>query len=190
MTDLLTIGVDAWIIQDGNYPDFARDDRAAFAVEFYASAALNQAEPKSTLRPSLVNTEPAHCEALGRVVHVADDWWAIDVGAVLFREEKPPINVRLGNWMSGEIYVGVDPYFYFERLAYQPDAPGLIYDWRVEKIEIQTAPFIKRGRMIIRDTAQLGWKEIAQTDAWADDDGHAEYVLHCRRVSRAGRRTR
>jgi hypothetical protein len=28
----------AWIIQDGNYPDFARDGRAAFALEFYAAA--------------------------------------------------------------------------------------------------------------------------------------------------------
>jgi hypothetical protein len=190
MTDLLTIGIDAWIIQDGNYPDFARDGRAAFALEFYAAAPLIEVEPKSSLLPSLVNTEPAHYEALGRVVHVADDWWAIDVGTVLFHEEKPPINARLGNWMSGEIYVGVDPYFYFERLAHQPNAPGLIYDWKVEKIEMQTAPFVKRERIIIRDTAQLGWNEIAQTDAWADDDGHAEYVLHCRRASGAGRRTR
>jgi len=190
MTDLLTIGVDAWIIQDGNYPDFARDDRAAFAVEFYASAALNQAEPKSSLLPSLVNTEPAHYEALGE-----SSTWPMTGGRLMSARfssarRSPPINVRLGNWMSGEIYVGVDPYFYFERLAYQPDAPGLIYDWRVEKIEMQTAPFIKRGRMIIRDAAQLGWKEIAQTDAWADDYGNAKYVLHCRRVSRAGRRTR
>ena len=190
MIDLLVIGLNAWIIQDGNYTNFASGSKATFALEFYASAELNEVEPKSSTQPLLVNIEAAHYEALGRVVYVAEDWWAIDVGTVvLFREEKPPVNLRLGNWVSGEIYVGIDPFSYFETLAYRPNAPALIHDWRIDKIEMQTAPFIKRGRTITRDTAQLGWKEIAQTNAWADDDGNAEYVLHCRRVSSTGRRT-
>ena len=31
-----------------------------------------------------------------------------------------------------------------------------------------------------------GWKEIAATDALQDDSGHAEYLLHCARLSDTG----
>ncbi|HYW59089.1 MAG TPA: hypothetical protein VE909_01095, partial [Xanthobacteraceae bacterium] len=86
-------------------------------------------------------------------------------------------------WVRGEIFIGIDPFFYFERLAREPDAPALIYDWEIEKIEMQTAPFIEvRPRLRERDPARLGWTEIAETDAWKDDGGLADYVLHCRRL--------
>ena len=30
----------------------------------------------------------------------------------------------------------------FERLAHQPGAPAQVYDWKIERIEVQTAPLI------------------------------------------------
>jgi hypothetical protein len=76
--------------------------------------------------------------------------------------------------------IGIDPFFYFEGLAYQPGAPALVYDWKVEKIEVQTAPFIEVApRMMAPDPAQLGWKEIVETNA-REDAG--EYLLHCSRL--------
>jgi len=122
---------------------------------------------------------------------MADDWWAIDVGILAFREERPPANVRQGSWLRGSAYIGIDPFFYFERLARQSGAPALIYDWKIVKIEVQTAPFIEvKPRVTERDQSLLGWKEIAETNAWDDDGGHAEYLLHCRRISGPARRTR
>ena len=98
-------------------------------------------------------------------MHVADDWWVLNVGILVFREERPPTNARRGRWLRGKIYIGIDPFFYFERLARQPGAPALIYDWKIEKIEVQTAPLIEvKPRVMARDPAKLGWREIVETD--------------------------
>jgi hypothetical protein len=189
MAEHLVVGVSSWIIQDGNYGDFSRGDRAAFAIEFYASTEFTAVNPGRRPTRSLIHAGDAQYRTVGQVVHVAEDWWVIDAGTQLYREEKPPPTVQVGNWLEGEISVGVDPFFYFERLASLPDAPPLIYDWTVEKIEMQTAPFIEiRPRMMERDPERLGWKEIASTDAWKDDDGRAEYLIHCKRAEGPARR--
>jgi hypothetical protein len=180
MTDVLVVGLYSWIIMDGNYGDFARDAEVAFALEFHATPLLEEVEPDPILAPSLTRVGNADYEALGQVVHVADDWWVINVGILPFRDEKPPANVRQGSWLRGKIFIGIDPFFYFETLAHQPSAPALIYDWKIEKIEVQTAPFIEVGpRVMARDPAQLGWKEIVETNA-REDAG--EYLLHRRRL--------
>jgi hypothetical protein len=190
MTELFVVELSSWIIQDGNYGEFARGDQAAFALEFYASHELVTFEPEGTPMPSLINAGAPLYKASGQVVHVADDWWAIDVGIAIFREETPPYSVRPGSWIRGAVHVGIDPFFYFERLAVQPDAPALIYDWTIEKIEMQTAPWIEvRPRLMERDPERLGWKEIDRTDAWKDDGGHAQYLLHCKRLPTPARRT-
>jgi hypothetical protein len=190
MTGLLAVGLSSWIIQDGNYGEFARGDQAAFAVEFYGSHELATFTPEDTPMFSLINAGAPLHRVSGQVVHVADDWWAIDVGMVIFRTEMPPRNVRPGSWIHGAVELGIDPFFYFERIATQPDAPALIYDWTIEKIEMQTAPLIEvRPRLMERDPERLGWKEIDRTDAWNDDGGRAEYVLHCKRFPVPARRT-
>jgi hypothetical protein len=38
-----------------------------------------------------------------------------------------------------------------------------------------------------RDPAQLGWKEIVETNSWGDA---GEYLLHCHRIGGSARRTR
>jgi hypothetical protein len=177
MTDALVVGLYSWIIMDGNYRDFARDAEVAFALEFHATPPLEKVESDSILAPSLTHVGDAYYEVMGQVVHVADDWWVINVGILAFQGEKPPTNVRQGSWLRGKTFIGIDPFFYFEGLAYQPGAPALVYDWKVEKIEVQTAPFIEVApRMMARDPAKLGWKEIVETNA-REDAG--EYLLHC-----------
>jgi hypothetical protein len=180
MTDVLVVGLDSWIIEDGNYGNFAGDAEVAFALEFHATLPLEEVEPNPILAPFLTRIGNADYEALGQVVHVADDWWVINVGILAFREEKPQANVRQGSWLRGKIFIGIDPFFYFERLAHQPSAPALIYDWKIEKIEVQTAPLIEvRPQVMARDPAQLGWKEIVETNAWQDA---GKYLLHCSRL--------
>jgi hypothetical protein len=153
MAARFVVGLSSWIIQDGNYGDFSCGERAAFALEFYASTALAEIDPGQAPAPSLIHTGGAQYRASGQVVHVADNWWVIDV-------------------------------------ASQADAPPLIYDWMIEKIEIQTAPFIEtKPRMMERDPERLGWREIDSTNAWNDDGGRAEYNLHCQRIDGPARRT-
>jgi hypothetical protein len=186
----LTVGLSSWIIQDGNYGDFCRGDDAAFALEFHAARPLEEFEPERTSVPSLIHSEGARYELIGQVVHVADGWWAMDVGILVFRDGEPPRNVGRGSWLRGNAYIGIDPFFYFESLAHSPGAPALIYDWKIINIEMQTAPFVEaRPGVLERDPVRLGWTEIVKTDAWHDDGGHADYLLYCKRVDSLPRRT-
>jgi hypothetical protein len=180
MADTLVVGLHSWIIQDGNYGDFARDTNAAFALEFYAPALLEVLESNPRLAPDLIRVRDADYEITGRVIHAAEHWWVIDVGVLLFQEEKPPATVREGSWLRGKISIGIDPFFYFERLAHQPGAPAQIYDWKIERIELQTAPLVEvKPRVFERDPAKLGWKDVLETNAWEDE---GEYLLHCTRI--------
>jgi hypothetical protein len=59
-------------------------------------------------------------------------------------------------------------------------AHAQIYDWKIERIEIQTALLIEVWpRVLERDPAKLGWKDILKTIAWKDE---GEYLLHCNRI--------
>jgi hypothetical protein len=180
MADTLIVGLHSWIIQDGNYGDFARETNAAFALEFYASSPLEVFESNLEPAPALNRLRDADYEVVGQVIHAADHWWVIDVGVLVFQEEKPPVAVREGSWLRGKISIGIDPFFYFERLAHQPGAPAQVYDWKIERIEVQTAPLIEVRPMVLeRDATKLGWKDVLKTNAWEDE---GEYLLHCTRI--------
>jgi hypothetical protein len=180
MTDTLVVGLHSWIIQDGNYGDFARNTNSAFALEFYALSPLEMFESKPKPVPAFVRIGDADYKVVGQVIHVADGWWVMDVGVLVFQETEPPSTVRQGDWLRGRISIGIDPFFYFERLAHQPGAPALVYDWKVERIDIQPAPHIEvQPRLFERDPTKLGWKEILETKAWEDG---GDYLLHCTRI--------
>jgi hypothetical protein len=172
MDGTLAVGLDSWIVQDGNYDDFKRGDEVAFALEFYALTEWKPVGPEK--HPTLINQEGARYSALAQVAYVAPGWWVIDAGVLLFRDGAPPSGLHPGSWVAGEIDIGIDPFFYFESLSSDPKAPPLIYDWKIQKIEMQAAPLI----------------EIVATDAWQDAGGHAQYLLHCERLPAPARRTR
>ncbi|WP_141514508.1 hypothetical protein [Rhizobium sp. M10] len=44
MLNELAVGLSAWIIMDGNYGEFQKGQRAAFALEFYNETALRISE--------------------------------------------------------------------------------------------------------------------------------------------------
>jgi len=183
----LIVDLSSWIICDGNYPDFERGQQASFALEFYPAENLQISDLGTPPSINLISDSSwsAHYNAAGKVVHAAEDWWVVDFGLLAFREEKSTARkFQLGDCVRGEISFGIDPFFYFERLARQDGAPALIYDWTITKIEMQTAPFIEtKPKYFERDGRLLGWREIGKTDAWHDDDGRADYLLHCRRTA-------
>lgn len=171
------LGLSAWIIQDGNYGDVRRDDRLEAAVEFGFEDAPTLVEVE---RPSARHVDGSTYDVAGRVVMVEADVWVIDVGICVFNEHKPPMGVAVGDMISGRASLGVDPFFYFERLGKRASMPPLIYTWNVVGMVRQTAPFVPAGpRLLVRDASKLGWEAIEQTSAWADDGGSAEYVLRC-----------
>jgi hypothetical protein len=180
MNDQYVVGISSWIIQDGNYSDFTQGMNTAFALEFREASQPEELVPDSSIRPSLTLLDDDSYASIARVIHVAEDWWAIDAGILAFKEGPPPGYARLGAWLRGKIYLEVDPYFYFFDLGHRLDAPALVYEWKIEKISLQTAPFIEfKPRHFKRDPAKLGWREIPKTDVWEDDDCSAEYLFQC-----------
>ena len=86
--------------------------------------------------------------------------------------------------MSGIVHLEIDHFVYFESLYAVPGMPPLIYNWRIENVLQQTAPFIETRSETghtkrTRDATKWGWKTIQGTDAWSDDGGYAEYLLVC-----------
>ena len=179
---VVRVGLDAWIIQDGNYGDFSVGQETDFALEFY---------PLDTLRRSAAGAKGA--EHLGasryrvraRVVFIGRGVWVIDAGAFLaFQEREPPADVGLGEWLEGEVYVGIDPFFYFEYLHATDGMPPLTYTWGVKKILRETTPWMEasdeQGRPYrTRDASRETFVPTRRTAAWHDDNHDAHYVLEC-----------
>ncbi len=175
------IGLSAWIIQDGNYPDFEAGQVAEFALEFYPENIRGGRADSKTAKA----LGEAKYEINSQIVFLTSNVWVLDFGLRAFQESAPPKNLRVGDFIAAEIYLGIDPFFYFERLNRVPGIPPLVYSWKVESINQQTAPCIETqdasGRKIlIRDKTKQGYKGLRVTNAWKDDDGHGEYVLDSR----------
>jgi len=192
------IGLSAWIIQDGNYPDFAVGETVEFAVEFYQQPGTAVEICKSEVFARQV-TETAYGVVAEKVL-ATDDATVLDIGILVFREGASQFpEVEHSNRFRTELELGVDPYFYFERLSKSQGVPALIYSWRVTSILRQTAPFIEMfsdsgpyaGRKtMVRDASKLGYEEISKTDAWQDDSGFCEYILRCDLLPSSAKRVR
>lgn len=171
MTELLQVGLSSWIIADGNYKDFSVGDVRSFALEYYNEAELRPATASSSHR----HLGDARHAVTGRRVHLAPTWCAIDIGVLAYRElhsfSPPPPS------FSGEVYLGVDPFFYFESLARDADAPALIYDWRIHRIELETAPRILKDGLMIYDPDKRKRANVQDTKRGE------EFILHCERLA-------
>jgi hypothetical protein len=182
------ISLNSWIIQDGNYPDLRVGQRASFALEFFSK----QLHVTSAVPKAVQHREESVYDITAEIVYAQDEVWVIDFGLQAFREEPLPPDVTVGACVTGQIWLGVDPFFYFESLYQRPAIPALIYTWHIDRITRDTAPFITtidgQGRRVMtRDATKTGYIDIPQTDAWNDDDGHADYILICSRQDEAPR---
>jgi hypothetical protein len=171
-----SLSLDSWIVQDGNYPDFERGQQAEFAVEFFCPDPLELTDDATPLVRWAGDTSYEIC---GRVMAIAEKAWAIDFGIGVYQDELAPRGLAVGDMVRGIVNLGVDPFFYFERLHAFAGMPPLIYTWRIDGISRQTAPFIQAGNMLIRDPSKQGWLPLERTDAWHDDEGRASYKLDC-----------
>jgi len=177
------IGLSSWIIQDGNYPDFTVGQQAEFALELCPQSVC-LSDPKVKYAKSL---GAAKYEINGEIVFLNPEVWVLDFGLCAFQQSAPPNGLRVGKFVTAEIYLGIDPFFYFERLYMLSWMPPLVYSWIIDSISQQTAPFIETGepsgqRILVRDQRKLGYRTIKGTNAWNDDEGHGEYVLNCTRL--------
>lgn len=181
------IGLSAWIIQDGNYPDFAIGETVEFAVEFYQQPGT----PVETCNSDLLATPVSDttCRVVAEKMLETDEITVLNVGILVYREGASQLpRVEHGGRFRAELELSVDPYFYFEQLSNGPGVPPLIYSWRIISILRQSAPFIETvsdhgpytgSKVRSRDVSKQGYEQILRTDAWQDDNGYGEYILRC-----------
>ena len=85
-----SIGLAAWIIQDGDYGDFNVGERAEFALEFYAAGGV-ELVPDSDVHATHLHDD--RYDAIGRIVHVDERCWVLDFGLLAFHEGVVPAGV-------------------------------------------------------------------------------------------------
>jgi len=184
----LDIFLSHWIVADGNYSDFRAGEEREFALEFYApTALLKNAKNLKSLEPL-----PGYkYQIQGEVVFATNNVWVIDSGVFAYSEGVNQVcgGIEQGDFVQGEIYFGVDPFFYFESLWKLDGIPPLIYKWRVDSIEQDTTPLILSescgSKVYVKDESNRSFGAVeATSDALASDSEiGAEYVLHCTKLT-------
>lgn len=161
------IDLHSWIILDGNYPDFYTGQRTDFAVEFASRDGLTRLD--GAPEPRVRWIADSRYKVTAQVVYDEPNAQVIDFGALAYHFigiEDPEHRSQVGSWVTGEINLGVDPFFYFDELADVEGFPALIYSWTVQKV-------LQR-----EETSRL--VTVERTDAWGDVSTSPSYVLHCR----------
>lgn len=179
---MVHVGLAAWIIQDGNYGEFEIGREYRFALEFYPHDVATA--PAASSSPHLAHIGNALHEAVGTIVSCIDSAWVVDFGVPAFQEAKPPAWAKPGTLVSGRFYLGVDPFFYFERLKNERGIPDLFRNWFIRRILLETTPWKEEtdphGRKLItRDSTRESFVEVRATDAWNHDGGHGHYIFEC-----------
>lgn len=181
------VGLSAWIVQDGNYPDFEVGQAAEFALEFWLPEEV--VGPASGRNISANNLGNCLYDAVAEVVFQTAEITILDIGVLVYLETSAlKQSLPEGRRLAIRLGLGVDPFFYLETLSKIAEVPPLVYSWKILSILRQTAPFIETmpeaGPLIgragqVRDPQRLGYEELLKTDAWNDDGGRAEYILRC-----------
>ncbi len=182
-----SLSIAAWVIQDGNYPDFTRGDRLELAVEFYAPEPLVSSGNGAR---DAVGDGDGWYVVDGTVAAILESVWVIDCGIMAYGA-RSPAGVAVGDGVAGRVLLSVDHFGYFESLAKLPAMPELIYTWDLTRIRRETAPNVPdaTGNVRVRDETKRKLVEIEATDAWNDNDGRAKYVLDCRLADLPPKRT-
>jgi hypothetical protein len=133
----MLIGLDSWIIQDGNYGNFKVGENYKFALEFYPELFWKTKDKEIS------------CEALdeglykvnAKVIFQCKERWIIDFGLLAYTN-RPIENYFVGDYIEAKITLGVDPFFYFEEINQFQGVPALIYDWHLNSIQLETTPWV------------------------------------------------
>jgi hypothetical protein len=159
-------GIDSWVIQDGNYPDFVTGQRADFALEFASRRGLTVVDEAPGPRVEWI--ADSRYEVTAQIVHDEPNALVLDFGLRAYRFigiEDPEHRSQVGAWVTGEINLAVDPFFYKDELANEDGFPALRYSWIVQEVlELSDE----------RDPVP-----IEKTDAWGDLSTSPSYLLRC-----------
>ncbi|VXC29707.1 hypothetical protein [Nocardioides sp. AX2bis] len=193
------IGLDGWVLQDGNDTDVAPGQRREFAVEFgYARHRRLRPAPDAAGTSCRWTGRDTTYEVTGRLLRAsssprASDAFVLDIGPLqaydtwmVLDDLQPP---AAGAWLTGEVGLHVDHFAYMDHLATLPGMPPLIRTWTIEEVQLDTTPTIRveyghplhvapegEGPMWVRDPSRESHETVDRTRTWDHDGG---YRLRC-----------
>ena len=203
----LHVGLSSWIISDGNYPDFQAGQEATFALSFL---------PTLELAPDPVQSHLQHQAGAvyavgGRVLFAASEdhpgaWggrgskcrhvWVCDFGVLkahcsnFYLPNHPPPWAHLGAFVTGEVYLSIDPFPSSGASRKWPGMPPFAYRFHVDHIWLETTPWVQekddegRPSWWHRQDGPRTFRQIAATGVPDDQSSAtnwfpAHYVLEC-----------
>jgi len=110
------IALPAWIIQDGNYGEFAVGDVTPFALNLQWDGGDSGTEVRA------------------RAIWMEEQLVVLDVGGLLAYALALEPGWRVGEPIRAGFHLEVDCFEYFEKYTHIPGFPALIYTWRIERI--------------------------------------------------------
>jgi hypothetical protein len=190
------VGLDSWILSDGNYPLFSEGDDVEFALEFYSQDFSHSSSP--TISAELLKDGRYRVNA--EVVYLDSNLWILDFGILAYSQAiyignangnknnlshegrkllEFQMKISPGQMISADLYLGIDHFAYFERLCNDPLVPPLIYKWHLDKIEEDCSKLIRNehGEWVY-DKDEPEWKGVSKIDYPLRSHS---YLLHCTR---------
>lgn len=189
------IGLDGWVLQDGNYTDFEVGECRRFALEYRTERGLRVATDPA--EPGYTPTDRRRCYSVSATVvrtppnKARQQPIVLDFGLLAYNDltalddlEPPSIGARL----TGELYLSVDPFMYMDRFAALQDMPGMTYSWTIREILLDQTPRIPvayghplyvgpdEGPTMVSDPEQDVWVHVDRTRMWEDN---GSYRLRC-----------
>jgi hypothetical protein len=186
----LSVYMHSWIVGDGNYSDFCEEETRQFALEFWAPGLLARSQLQEK---SFAKGDRYTYGINARVAFSSPDILVIDFGLLAYSESSTDLQLgfKEGDYVTGQVALGVDPFFYFERLSKLQDVPALIYEWRIDSIEQETTPFMIGevcGRAgYVRDESKTSFAQVGSTSEFISNpnDVAPSYVLNCTKLEAA-----
>ena len=185
MNDIWNINLSAWVIQDGNYSDFEVGQETSFALELFPRK-LEVSKNTKTSATALEAGWYSVCAETAFARPLVLDFGLLAGAGVLYPND--PLCHESGQMLEGEIALFLDSTHFVEELVTETSGmPSLTYTWMIEGISILAgAPYVRSivnsQRCWVRDLSKATYKKIERTNAMYDDRGHAEYLLHCRKL--------
>lgn len=173
----------SWQIQDGWPGELTIGCRLRCSVEFGLDSDLMYMAVGPLQSPMALHLGDGRYRVTSQVMDYHAGLLLLDIGIPVSRTIRRSRHFSVGEWLTGEAVLGVDPYHAPTRHAPDPTKGPVFIDWQVDGILMQVA---RPADMVPGDrraaSTPSAWQRLLRTNSWEDDGGNAEYLLECRRV--------
>ncbi|CCE25762.1 hypothetical protein [Methylotuvimicrobium alcaliphilum] len=182
-TNKLCLSLEGWIIQSGERCDIevnqVEDDTA---IEF----STKSLKKVSVYEKKAIQLKQSNYQIIGEVVFRDKQVIVIDVGFFIF-QNNTNINLKKGDWCTGEVCLGFDPFPIHQYINPDETIPNIYYDMKIDRILLDETPFIQEPlcaelgltqSWVTRDRTREKFTEIVRTDAKRRHP-FSEFIVEC-----------